>query len=71
MKRLLLLLLVAVSLSAQTSPNIERGFASDVDYTTSGGPDVVNMFNGNVMIGLQLGRQYHVGGDLSYAVKLA
>jgi RHS repeat-associated protein len=69
MKRLALLLFVAVSAFAQKPAPIELGFKPGRVYDF-GGIDSVNAFNGNVIVNIPLGLQYPVTSSFSYGFKL-
>ncbi|HEX2162490.1 MAG TPA: RHS repeat-associated core domain-containing protein, partial [Thermoanaerobaculia bacterium] len=62
-------LLAPSPLSAQVDPNLERGFSPEKVYAF-GEIDQVNLFNGNLMLGVPVGGGYAVGGALSYRLVL-
>lgn len=62
-------LLAPSQLSAQVDPNLERGFSPEKVYAF-GEIDQVNLFNGNLMLGVPIGGGYAVGGGLSYRLML-
>ena len=64
-------LLGAVSLSAQQQfPTLERGLQPGKLYQF-GAIDNVNVFNGNVTIGLPVGMSYPIDGGLAYQLTLS
>jgi hypothetical protein len=73
MRRALFLFAIALQiagpLSADTHPNLERGFAAEKAFQI-GDVDHVNLFNGNLLITLPVGGTYPVGGTLSYGLRL-
>ncbi|HKO57123.1 MAG TPA: hypothetical protein VJ276_14695, partial [Thermoanaerobaculia bacterium] len=73
MKRLAalaVLLLAARAAHAQAvHPNWEKGIAAEKAYEF-GDLDTVNLFNGNLNVGIPIGQTYHLGGNLSYGFTL-
>ena len=63
------LLLLAVAVTAETHPNLERGFAADKLYQLSD-IEQVNLFNGNVSVTIPIGPTYPVSDRLSYGLRL-
>jgi YD repeat-containing protein len=61
--------LCALFVRAQDHPNTARGFNSESVYQF-GGPDSVNVFNGNLVVPIPIGQTYRVGGNLSYGFTL-
>jgi len=67
---LLLTAVSAVPARADVDPNVERGFSAEKVYSF-GEIDQVNLFNGNLMLQLPLGRSYPVNGGLSFGLGLS
>lgn len=68
---LLLFVLVASTRAAMAQhPNIEKGFKADNAYSF-GDVDAINLFNGNLNVGIPIGGTYSAGGGLSYSFTLA
>jgi RHS repeat-associated protein len=72
MRRFLIALAFVLSCSAvhaQKIPSIELGFNADRVYQL-GDVDHVNLFNGNLIVTLPIGKAYAVNGNLSYVFRL-
>jgi len=54
----------------QTSPNLQRGFDASKAFQV-GEIDSINLFNGNMVLGVPLGLSYPIGGGLSFGMNLA
>jgi RHS repeat-associated protein len=69
--RLAVLLLAAITLplAAQQFPSQQRGLTADTAYS-SGELDSVNLFNGNLSLGVPLGQPYPVGPSFSLGFAL-
>ncbi len=65
----LLLLLAPCAASADVHPNSEGGFAPEKAFQV-GEVDNINMFNGNLVLTIPIGKSYPVGGGLSYGLSL-
>jgi len=71
MRRLLLLLIVAISSFVHAQdPNLQRGFAPGKAYDFLG-IDSVSLMNGNLNVRIPIGQQYSVGPALQYQFMLA
>lgn len=64
------MMLVAAPAIAQVDPNLARGVSAGGAYA-GGGLDRVNLFNGNLMLGIPLGSSYPVGGGLTHGLGLS
>jgi len=62
--------LAGAPLIAQQTPNLAKGFAADQVYQF-GNLDHINLFNGNLNVGIPVGQNYRVGGAVSYALVLS
>ncbi|HEY0144113.1 MAG TPA: RHS repeat-associated core domain-containing protein [Thermoanaerobaculia bacterium] len=72
MRRILLLLLsivVCAAAFAQQHPAAERGFRPELAYDFNGF-DTVNLFNGNLIANVPIGKSYPLGAGLSYSFAL-
>src|SRR5712671_4486844 len=61
--------LLAIPLSAQVHPTMQRGFAAEKAFQI-GDIDHVNLFNGNLMLSIPIGSEYATGGGFSYRLAL-
>jgi RHS repeat-associated protein len=59
----------AAPAAADTFPSQALGIAPERAYQ-AGNVDSVNLFNGNLMLALQIGQRYPVGGSFSYGLHL-
>ncbi|HWW59730.1 MAG TPA: hypothetical protein VN181_00045, partial [Thermoanaerobaculia bacterium] len=64
-----LLATVTLPLAAQKHPNIELGFNAEKLYQFTG-LDSVNLFNGNLVVTIPIGRRYPVNDEFSYGLTL-
>jgi YD repeat-containing protein len=62
-------LAIAIGVTAQQPPNLERGFAADKIYQLSN-IDNVNAFNGNLLAALPIGQRFPLSSSLSYGFSL-